>query len=259
MTGAHELRGGASGTRNDSSSKSLGGRLHRVIVMLRAIVFFVLGMAVACAAFYSGAGQWANDRWLGYWNYPIATAPTPYAPDPYSAAPPPVSQPYPYPAPSPYPAPTVDAPLPPVDTPPPANVQEETPDDYSTPERPEQTYQPPEGGPPVSVQSVDGGAPISLHISIGHRNADSGDCLPVYIVINEAGRPVFLSQRERAGGSERGPRDKTILQPGERRVACAADVYRARGDRRFDYYRQNAWYGPDAIDLPPPVIIRVKG
>jgi len=50
-----------------------------------------------------------------------------------------------------------------------------------------------------------------------------------------------------------------VVLPGERQVACAADVYSASDQYpHFDYYRQNIWYGPDAIDVPPPVNIRVK-
>jgi hypothetical protein len=235
--------------------------------VLRAVVLFLLGIGFACGAYYSGATNWASERWSSYWNTPVAAVPTPVGDVPvptpvasYPGAPPPVVGPE---TPAPYPgaAPAVPAPVDPIGPVPAApsdDYRAPPPNDYAGPETPEPVYAP-EGGPPVDVVPVDpGGPPLSLHISIGDRGAGSVDCVPAYTVVNDTHRPILLTQRAHYRGYGRGPRDKVIVRPGERQIACASDVYASRDDGpRFDYYRRNAWYGPDAVDLPPPVNIRV--
>jgi hypothetical protein len=235
--------------------------------VLRAVVLFLLGIGFACGAYYSGAMNWVGDRWTNYWTTPVAVVPTPGGEVPvptavasYPGAPPPAvgpDAPAPYSAAPPV-APVGPAPAAPGDAPPPDAYGAPPPNDYAGPDTPEPAYAP-EGGPPVDIVPVDRvGPPLSLHISIGDRGAGSVDCVPAYTVINDTHRPILLTQRARYRGYGRGPRDKVIVRPGERQIACAADVYASRDDGpRFDYYRRNVWYGPDAIDLPPPVNIRV--
>src|SRR5690349_20882322 len=173
--------------------------------VLRAIaLLLLLGLVFACAAYYSGATQWASDRWYGYWNTPYAEAPVP---TPYAAYPtPPQSA-----EPAPYPAPAATAP--PDDVPPPSDVPPEdlAQDDGPPPDEgvAETPYQPEDGEAPVDVAPVDrGGPPLSLHISIGDRGAGSVDCVPAYTVINDTHRPILLTQRAHYRGYGRGHRDK---------------------------------------------------
>jgi hypothetical protein len=231
---------------------------------VRFLIVLLIGIGFALGLYYGGWMQWLNDRWSGYGTYPppaVVETPVP--------VPGPVAN---YPGTTPVPAPGVLPTAPPSyeREPPPysngegeryANGQDEDDEEepeYDEPPSSEPTDTPPGAIPPVGLAPVGNGPPISLQISMGHRSYGKG-CEPAYTVFNDTSRPIILTERARYRWNGRGPKDAFIVQPGERQIACAADVYQA-SDRypRFDYYRQNVHYGPDAIDLPPPVDIRVK-
>jgi len=238
-------------------------------------VLVVLALGFALGLYYTGGTQWLYDRYG-------------YSPVPYQPPAPVVETPVPAPGPQPvtsYPTASSDTPTPapgvipettPVASLPPypnedAQSDDEGGDDgdepaedeaddqheseYGAPSA-EPTYTPPGPTPPVGVTPVGNGPPLSLEVTIGHRG-DGAGCERAYTVFNDTSRPIMLTERERH--HRRGADDAPIVQPSERYVACAADVYDTRdGEPHYDYYRQNVHYGPDAIDLPPPVDIRVK-